>query len=145
MCRYVRYLILPSSCSVFWLLESLECWSCERNTFHSSHMTPTSPPYRRSSWRWRRAEVVEAAVAWLKMRFFLKLQVFLKGRKTCWPSLASSYLMPRDHWSVKTPSSHKILQLLIKWNVFAHLVPYCFCHFYLCSKINHKSGCNLNC
>lgn len=37
MYRYVRYLMLPCSCSVFWLLESHECWSCERNTSFLTH------------------------------------------------------------------------------------------------------------
>lgn len=76
----------------------------KKNPLHSSPMTFISAPFRRSNWKWRRAEEVEAAVGWLKMRCFLKLQVFLKDRKTCWLSLGSSYLMPRDHWSVKIPN-----------------------------------------
>lgn len=35
MYRYVRYLILPCSCLVFWLLEN--CWFCERNTSFLTH------------------------------------------------------------------------------------------------------------
>lgn len=76
----------------------------KKNPLHFSPMIFISPPFRRSNWKWRRAEEVEAAVGWLKMRCFLRLQVFSKDRKTCWLSLGSSYLMPRDHWSVKIPN-----------------------------------------
>lgn len=128
MYKYIGYLIF--ALQLFSFHVSKPCVGFVKETLHSSRMTLISPPYRRSNWRWRRAEVVEAAVAWLKMRFFLKLQVFLKGRKTFWLSSGSSYLMPRDHWSVKIPATHKILQLQIKRNVFIHLVPYSFCHLF---------------